>query len=139
VVDVGGIARLLAWRLNGEAPSRSSQFSASATLPLGEQIHGAASSIQEQAPTMRIPLLTTYTFLAYAFSVASATALTYKLAPNEKACFFTFVEQRNAKVAFYFAVSLLNGLARPVFCRDFVEEANRCAAGPIRGLVRYRL
>lgn len=55
---------------------------------------------------MRIPTLTTYTFLAYAFSVASATALTYKLTPNEKACFFTFVEQRNAKVAFYFAVSL---------------------------------
>ncbi|MCJ1246848.1 hypothetical protein MMC30_004057 [Trapelia coarctata] len=53
---------------------------------------------------MRIPLLTTYTFLAYAFSIVSATALTYKLAPNEKACFFTFVDQRNAKVAFYFAV-----------------------------------
>lgn len=60
---------------------------------------------------MRIPLLTTYTLLAYAFSVASATALTYKLAPNEKACFFTYVEQRNAKVAFYFAVSLWRGLA----------------------------
>ncbi len=63
---------------------------------------------------MRIPLLTTYTFLVYAFTIASATALTYKLAPNEKACFFTFVEQRNAKVAFYFAVSLHNRLARSV-------------------------
>ncbi|KAI9784887.1 MAG: hypothetical protein M1816_000582 [Peltula sp. TS41687] len=34
----------------------------------------------------------------------SATALTYKLAPNEKACFYTWVEHPGAKVAFYFAV-----------------------------------
>ncbi|MCJ1475838.1 hypothetical protein MMC13_004502 [Lambiella insularis] len=45
-----------------------------------------------------------YGLLAYIFSLASATALTYKLAPNEKACFFTYVGQKNAKVAFYFAV-----------------------------------
>ena len=38
-------------------------------------------------------------------SLASATALTYKLAANEKSCFFTNVEQKNTKVAFYFAVS----------------------------------
>ncbi|RFU33488.1 hypothetical protein B7463_g2872, partial [Scytalidium lignicola] len=36
--------------------------------------------------------------------IVSATALTYKLAANEKACFFTNVEQQGAKVAFYFAV-----------------------------------
>ena len=34
----------------------------------------------------------------------TATALTYKLAAHEKACFFTDVTQRSAKVAFYFAV-----------------------------------
>ena len=39
-------------------------------------------------------------------SLVSATALTYKIAANEKACFFTDVERQNAKVAFYFAVSL---------------------------------
>jgi hypothetical protein len=39
-------------------------------------------------------------------SLASATALTYKLAANEKACFFTDVQTQNAKVAFYFAVCL---------------------------------
>jgi hypothetical protein len=50
-------------------------------------------------------LLLAYGLLAYAVSLASATALTYKLAPNEKACFFTFVEQKGAKVAFYFAVN----------------------------------
>ena len=38
--------------------------------------------------------------------LSTATALTYKLAPSEKACFFTYVEQKNAKVAFYFAVCL---------------------------------
>jgi hypothetical protein len=40
-----------------------------------------------------------------AASYASATALTYKLNANEKACFFTDVRQQNAKIAFYFAVS----------------------------------
>jgi len=37
-------------------------------------------------------------------SVVSATALTYKLVANEKACFFSNVEQKGAKIAFYFAV-----------------------------------
>ena len=36
----------------------------------------------------------------------SATALTYKLAPNEKACFFSFAEHKGQKLAFYFAVRL---------------------------------
>lgn len=44
--------------------------------------------------------------LACIIPLISATALTYKLAPNEKACFFTFVEEKGAKLAFYFAVSL---------------------------------
>jgi len=38
------------------------------------------------------------------FSGVSATALTYKLAANEKACFFTQAETQGQKVAFYFAV-----------------------------------
>ena len=38
-------------------------------------------------------------------SLVSATALTYKVLPNEKACFFSNVEQQGAKIAFYFAVS----------------------------------
>ena len=40
-------------------------------------------------------LLTTFT---------SATALTYKMTPNEKECFYTHVDKVGAKVAFYFAV-----------------------------------
>jgi hypothetical protein len=42
--------------------------------------------------------------LASLVSMASATALTYKLVPNEKACFFATVDNKGAKVAFYFAV-----------------------------------
>lgn len=42
--------------------------------------------------------------LACASPLVSATALTYKLQANEKACFFSNVEQQGAKVAFYFAV-----------------------------------
>lgn len=45
--------------------------------------------------------------LASLVSSVSATALTYRLEANEKACFYTHVEQPNAKVAFYFAVRRL--------------------------------
>lgn len=44
------------------------------------------------------------TLVGLLFSNASATALTYKLAPNEKECFYTHVDKQGAKVAFYFAV-----------------------------------
>jgi hypothetical protein len=37
-------------------------------------------------------------------SYVSATALTYKLAPNERECFYTSVDTKDAKIAFYFAV-----------------------------------
>jgi hypothetical protein len=53
---------------------------------------------------MKFPLLTCG-LLASLSSIASGTALTYKLAAHEKACFFANVEQKAAKVAFYFAVS----------------------------------
>lgn len=43
--------------------------------------------------------------LAAAIPSVTATALTYKLEANEKACFFAEVDQQNAKLAFYFAVS----------------------------------
>lgn len=42
--------------------------------------------------------------LASLVSSVTATALTYRLEANEKACFFNNVDQSNAKVAFYFAV-----------------------------------
>lgn len=43
--------------------------------------------------------------LASLVTSVTATALTYRLEANEKACFYTNVDQSNAKVAFYFAVS----------------------------------
>ncbi|KAL0258635.1 hypothetical protein SLS55_006132 [Diplodia seriata] len=42
--------------------------------------------------------------LAFFATAVSSTALTYKLAANEKSCFFAHVNQKSAKVAFYFAV-----------------------------------
>ena len=50
------------------------------------------------------------------FSYASATALTYKLVANEKACFFSSVEQQGAKIAFYFAVSPTPLLTKELLC-----------------------
>lgn len=55
---------------------------------------------------MKIAILTCGLVAALS-SVASATALTYKLIANEKACFFSNVENKGAKIAFYFAVRLL--------------------------------
>lgn len=52
---------------------------------------------------MRI-LLTAISLIGCLISLISATALTYKLQPNEKACFFSFAEQKGLKLAFYFAV-----------------------------------
>ncbi|KJZ70747.1 hypothetical protein HIM_09880 [Hirsutella minnesotensis 3608] len=42
--------------------------------------------------------------LAAGASTSQATALTYKLEPGEKACFYTDTTRDNEKVAFYFAV-----------------------------------
>ncbi|KAI9798681.1 MAG: hypothetical protein M1833_004670 [Piccolia ochrophora] len=50
------------------------------------------------------PLILLSTLVASLVSLTSATALTYKIAPNEKACFYTFVSSKNAKIAYYFAV-----------------------------------
>lgn len=44
------------------------------------------------------------TLLGTLSSFATATALTYKLTPNEKECFYTHVAKEGSKVAFYFAV-----------------------------------
>jgi len=52
-----------------------------------------------------LSLSTLVGFLALFASYVSATALTYKLPANTKECFFANVEQKQAKVAFYFAVS----------------------------------
>lgn len=37
-------------------------------------------------------------------TLVSATALTYQLSAHEEACFFTHVEKKDSKIAFYFAV-----------------------------------
>ncbi len=50
------------------------------------------------------PSLFAYGLLAYLCTLVSSTALTYKLAPNEKACFYAWVDQPGSKMAFYFAV-----------------------------------
>jgi hypothetical protein len=50
-------------------------------------------------------LASTVAGLSCITSLVSATALTYKLAANEKACFFEDIDKLNSKVAFYFAVS----------------------------------
>jgi hypothetical protein len=53
---------------------------------------------------MRLPTLVAGLMAFMATNVA-ATALTYKLAANEKACFYAASKNENEKIAFYFAVS----------------------------------
>ena len=51
-----------------------------------------------------LSILSFLSLLGLLTSFTSATALTYKLVPNEKECFYTFVDKKDAKIAFYFAV-----------------------------------
>nr|POE72838.1 putative membrane protein c17a5.08 [Quercus suber] len=51
-----------------------------------------------------ITMLALLALLGYLAAFSSATALTYKLSPNEKECFYTQVDKAGAKIAFYFAV-----------------------------------
>ena len=44
--------------------------------------------------------------LAWLISLVSATALTYRLGANEKACFYAVSPKENTKMAFYFAVCI---------------------------------
>ncbi|TEY40803.1 hypothetical protein BOTCAL_0420g00090 [Botryotinia calthae] len=50
------------------------------------------------------PSLIWCSLLACISPLVSATALTYKLSANEKACFYSNVDKQGAKIAFYFAV-----------------------------------
>lgn len=52
---------------------------------------------------MQLPLLS-YGLWAMLAVQATATALTYKLNANEEACFYTATQQKDEKIAFYFAV-----------------------------------
>ena len=70
--------------------------------------------------TMRFAL---FAGLASLVSSATATALTYRLEANEKACFFTNVEQSNAKVAFYFAVRPIDYPSNTFILRYFIVVA----------------
>jgi hypothetical protein len=53
---------------------------------------------------MRLPLFVVG-LIACMISNVAATALTYKLTANEKACFYALTKKVGEKVAFYFAVS----------------------------------
>lgn len=52
---------------------------------------------------MRLPTLVAGLMALMASNVA-ATALTYKLTANERACFYAATKNPNEKIAFYFAV-----------------------------------
>ena len=52
---------------------------------------------------MQLPLLSCGLWALLAVQ-ATATALTYKLNANEEACFYTATQQKDEKIAFYFAV-----------------------------------
>ena len=69
--------------------------------PVATTSHPAPNHTSFAAMLVLFSLLT---LLGTLSSFTSATALTYKLTPNEKECFYTHVVKQGAKVAFYFAV-----------------------------------
>jgi hypothetical protein len=80
-------------------------------------------------PTMKVSLLSC-SLLACISPLVSATALTYKLSANEKACFFSNVENKGAKIAFYFAVSIHRYIYLPMHTNRY-----QCL-GPSRRFLR---
>ena len=74
-------------------------------FPLNYSTRGPTKVLQVQVDDeMRLPLFLSALSACLPVFV-SGTALTYKLAPNEKACFFAHVDTAGSKMAFYFAVS----------------------------------
>ena len=67
------------------------------------------------------------TLLSFLVTYVSATALTYRMVPNEKSCFYAWVEEKGVKMAFYFAVrTLTNALTfafpQPLFPLPFAPN-----------------
>ena len=56
---------------------------------------------------MRLPTVLAG-LMALMVTDVAATALTYKLAANEKACFYTTTKKESEKIAFYFAVGRIH-------------------------------
>ena len=80
--------------------------------------------------------------LACISPLVSATALTYKLSANERACFYTWVENKGSKIAFYFAVCCLPqfGGFYTIGGLDLDRiELIKPNAGPSRRILRRRL
>jgi len=77
------------------------------------QLSATTSGLEDVAAVHACSHETTITMLALLYLISllgalttltSATALTYKLTPNEKECFYTYVDKAGSKIAFYFAV-----------------------------------
>jgi len=73
-----------------------------------ERIQSKLAELRDSAPQVSFTdmksLLSLAALGASLASTVSATALTYRMQPHEKACFYNAVEVKGAKVAFYFAV-----------------------------------
>jgi hypothetical protein len=109
---------------------------------LGSRFHKFPNLIPPHQPTlkMRIPnLVPSLLALLISISSVTATALTYKLAANEKACFFTYVGEQNSKLAFYFAVRTFPPRVNYTQIVPGGGANTVSGTGPIRRLVRCRL
>lgn len=82
------------WKLHGSGP-----ICASFPEPRSRSLTTGACSIA----TMKLTLLI-FSLLACLVSEAIATALTFKLPANDKACFYAVTKNNAEKIAFYFAV-----------------------------------
>ncbi|KAK0944123.1 hypothetical protein LTR29_004463 [Friedmanniomyces endolithicus] len=76
-----------------------------ATTSSANQDHTRATRFEQQAYPDMWSLTSVLALLSLLSTYTSATALTYKLVPNEKECFYTHVSNAGAKIVFYFAVS----------------------------------
>jgi hypothetical protein len=87
---------------------------------------------------MRVPLFLAG-LIACMISNVAATALTYKLTANEKACFYALTKKTGEKVAFYFAVSFPVDKESHLGACIGLKLTNCVLLGPIRWCIRCRL
>jgi len=74
--------------------------------------HATTPPRPTRATTMRLSTIAAGVIACMVTDVA-ATALTYKLTANEKACFYTDTKKDNEKIAFYFAVGAIDCAIAP--------------------------
>lgn len=80
-------------------------FFSSSTLTFTSSVSPKSTMISVRALSVIVLALTALLSFSLLVTPADATAVSYRVAAHEKACFYTWADVPRKKLAFYFAVS----------------------------------